>query len=392
MRFRADVAGSIIGVRFYKAAANTGTHIGNLWTNTGARLATVTFSNETASGWQEADFSTPVAISANTTYVVSYYAPAGHYSDTGKGFTTSVDNAPLHGLADGFDGGNGAYVYGADGFPTGTYNSSNYWVDLVFAVAYTTGPVISTVVANPGIGGTASITWTTDSASTSRVDYGTSATSLTLNASSSSLVTPHAINLTGLTQGTTYYYRVTSVDASGNSTTSPVTANSPNSFIENAISVWSSTTVPSTVDSGDGSAVELGVKFQSTTSGNAIGIRFYKSGANTGTHIGHLWTRTGTLLTTVTFTGETASGWQQAFFSTPVAISANTTYIISYYAPLGHYSNNGAYFATSGAINAPLQALANGSDGSNGVYIYGTSAFPTQSYNSSNYWVDVIFH
>ena len=60
VKFRADRAGTATGVRFYKAAANTGTHTGSLWSATGTRLAQVTFTNETASGWQAATFSTPV--------------------------------------------------------------------------------------------------------------------------------------------------------------------------------------------------------------------------------------------------------------------------------------------------------------------------------------------
>ncbi len=39
----------------------------------------------------------------------------------------------------------------------------------------------------------------------------------------------------------------------------------------------------------------------------------------------------------------------------------------------------------------PLTALANGTDGANGVYLYGGGGFPTNSYQSSNYWVDVVF-
>ena len=50
------------------------------------------------------------------------------------------------------------------------------------------------------------------------------------------------------------------------------------------------------------------------------------------------------------------------------------------------------YFATSGVVNAPLQALADGVSGSDGVYAYGsTSTFPTNGYMASNYWVDVVF-
>jgi hypothetical protein len=39
----------------------------------------------------------------------------------------------LHGLASGVDGNNGVYRYGsAPGFPTSSYNNTNYWVDVVF--------------------------------------------------------------------------------------------------------------------------------------------------------------------------------------------------------------------------------------------------------------------
>src|SRR4030095_2995351 len=41
--------------------------------------------------------------------------------------------------------------------------------------------------------------------------------------------------------------------------------------------------------------------------------------------------------------------------------------------------------------NSPLHALITGLDGLNGVYLYGAGAFPTQSFNASNYWVDVVF-
>jgi len=121
------------------------------------------------------------------------------------------------------------------------------------------------------------------------------------------------------------------------------------------------------------------------------GVRFYKGSTNTGTHMGHLWSRTWTLLATATFSNETATGWQQVLFSAPVTVTAGTTYVVSYWAPVGHYSVDNNYFATTGRTNAPLTALAAGVDGVNGVYRQGSSAFPTSSYLSSNYWVDVVF-
>ena len=108
-------------------------------------------------------------------------------------------------------------------------------------------------------------------------------------------------------------------------------------------------------------------------------------------HTGSLWTLAGTLLSTVTFTNETASGWQQATLPAPVAVTANTTYVVSYHSPLGIYSATSGAFASAGVINGPLEALSNSAAGGNGVYRYGPTAFPTDTFNSTNYWVDVVF-
>src|SRR5207342_3690371 len=128
----ADKSGYITGVRFYKGAGNTGSHLGHLWTNAGTLLSTATFRSETASGWQQASFPSPVPVTANTTYVVSYYAPNGNYALTRPFFTAPVTNSPLKALADGVDGANGVFISGPVAFPNKTVQSSNYWVDVVF--------------------------------------------------------------------------------------------------------------------------------------------------------------------------------------------------------------------------------------------------------------------
>jgi hypothetical protein len=183
-------------------------------------------------------------------------------------------------------------------------------------------------------------------------------------------------------------------DGAGNQTTSAGVSVTVNNSVPPAgtYTLWSNSVVPAIITADDPSAVELGVKFRSDVAGYVTGIRFYKGPRNTGTHVGSLWSSTGQRLATVTFTNETASGWQQASLSTPVAITANTTYVASYHTNVGYYSGNEAYFAASGSDNPPLHALANGVAGGNGVYRYGaTSAFPNQTWNSSNYWVDVVF-
>ena len=52
--------------------------------------------------------------------------------------------------------------------------------------------------------------------------------------------------------------------------------------------IWPSGTVPAIIDQGADSPVELGLTFRADTNG-FIRVRFYKSAANTGTHIGNLW-------------------------------------------------------------------------------------------------------
>ncbi|HKA03320.1 MAG TPA: DUF4082 domain-containing protein, partial [Acidimicrobiales bacterium] len=169
-----------------------------------------------------------------------------------------------------------------------------------------------------------------------------------------------------------------------------VSVGSPPACTSNC-TIWPSTAAPVGVDGGPDSPVELGVKFTSDVAGTISGIRFYKASTNTGTHVGNLWTAGGTNLASATFSGESASGCQQVNFPSPVAISANTVYVASYHANVGHYSDDDGYFSGKGADRPPLHALADGAVGVNGVYAYGASSlFPTQGYISSNYWVDVV--
>jgi hypothetical protein len=153
-------------------------------------------------------------------------------------------------------------------------------------------------------------------------------------------------------------------------------------------SIFPATATPESAG-GPGNPLETGVRFQTTSNGYITGIKFYKFASNTGTHVGSLWTNTGTLLARTTFTNETASGWQTALFTTPVAVTANTPYVASYFSPSGGFSASLSYF-TSAVSNPPLVALADGQAGGNGLFDYSSSpTFPTRSSLSRNYWVDV---
>ncbi|MCY7287934.1 MAG: DUF4082 domain-containing protein, partial [Cryobacterium sp.] len=147
--------------------------------------------------------------------------------------------------------------------------------------------------------------------------------------------------------------------------------------------IWDDGATPQTVTANDAGNVELGVKFTADVNGKVTGVRFYKGPENVGIHTGSLWSASGALLATTTFSGESSTGWQTASFSTPVDVTAGTTYFASYRAPGGRYSVDSGGLA--GVVEAsPLRTVASG-----GAYTYSVG-FPSNS-TTANYWVDVIF-
>lgn len=158
------------------------------------------------------------------------------------------------------------------------------------------------------------------------------------------------------------------------------------------VSLWNAPPVLATHNVTDGNQpVELGLKFRSNVAGYVTGVQFYKSDLSTGAHVGKLYASNGTLLATVSFSGtnDNSFGWRQARFSQPVLIQPNTTYVVSYFSPSGYFSYTDFFFNTN-FVNGPLTALQDGVDGLNGLGGYG-SGFPTSSFQSRNYWVDVLF-
>jgi hypothetical protein len=292
MRFTSAQAGYVTGVKFYKGAGNGGTHVGRLWTNTGSLLASVTFTGESATGWQTASFPTAVSINAGQTYVISYGAPVGRISVTLGGFNSAISKPPL-------SAGplNGAYGFGAGSFPAHSApTNNNYFVDVVLNLSPPPPP------------------------------------------------------------------------------TCPC-------------SLFTGADVPAIPAVPDSNSYSVGVRFMSAQAGFVTGVKFYKGAGNGGTHVGRLWTVTGTLLGSVTFTGESATGWQTASFPTPIPISAGQTYIISYGAPIGRLS------VTLGGFNTAISKAPLSAGPPNGVYGFGASSFPANpAPGNNNYFVDVVFN
>ena len=388
--FTPTKAGRVTGIRFYKGSGNTGVHEGSLWTESGTKLAGVRFVGESADGWQTAMLAAPVEVAAGTTYVVSYHAPAGHYSVTGGYFSDPRVSGDLTAAS----GPNGRYRYGVGGgFPTSSWNASNYFVDVVFEKAPTALTVASRTPA-PGATGV-------DVDTTPRITFSDAIAaggwSMTASRPGGAVTGTAALS----EDGRTLTFAPAQALPTGTTVTVTVSGVASQDGVPLAAQTWSFTTeeasspgtslfsglTPANASVSDGDAVELGTAFTPQADGRITAVRFFKGTGNTGPHTGSVWSSTGTRLGTVTFTDETASGWQQQALDTAVPVAAGQTYVVSYYAPHGHYSVTGAFFGepwVSGGLTAP--------SGDNGRYRYGAGGgFPTSSWNASNYFVDVVY-
>jgi hypothetical protein len=508
LKLRVDQPMLLSGIRFYKSLGETGTHVGRLWSSSGSLLGQVTFSSETASGWQVQGFGTPIALQADTTYVVSVNANA-YYGVTPSGLATQIESGPLSSVA---DGQNGVYAGSAGIFPTQSYQSSNYFVDVEVissgdpvppAVTATTPASGATDVArstsvtatfsrrlNPSTVTTQSFTLTgpggsaiaaavsyNDSTRTvtltpsSLLAYGTTYTATltsaikatdgvalsgpvswsfttaalqppptvtsslpadgassvarntavratfsramdpaTLTASSFTLTGPGGASVTGtvsydgpsrtatltpqqnLAAGATYTAQLTTAvqAADGTALASAVTW----AFTTAACpcSLFSPVQQPAqqSLPVRDGRpapgpwSYELGVKVRVDQPMRLTGIKFYKNPGETGTHVGRVWSSSGALLGQVTFSSETASGWQIQGLTSPMLLQAGAVYVVSV--------NANAFFGLTRSglatqiVSGPLSSVA---DAQNGVYGLSAGSFPTLSWSSSNYFVDV---
>jgi len=132
-----------------------------------------------------------------------------------------------------------------------------------------TPPVISLVSAFNIASSQATISWATNKASDSQVDYGPTMAYGSSTPLNSSLLTAHAVTLTGLLATTTYHYRVKSRDAAGNLATSA-------DFTLTTLIAVPDTTPPSVPTSLSASAVSSSqINLSWTASTDNVGVAGY---------------------------------------------------------------------------------------------------------------------
>lgn len=280
--------------------------------------------------------------------------------------------------------------FGTAGTQTVTVRDSNLGVQV------TSGGVVVSPAAPTSLSATAAsdnqinLSWTASPGATGyaiqrSANNGTTWTSVTTTSGTT-------YQDTGLTAGTTYTYRVRALGGNGSGYSNPASAKTTGTAPVSATdSLWSNSYVPNENAYASG-YYEVGLKFSSDVAGTVTGVKFYEQTWMYGyNHVGHLWSSSGQLLATVTFSGETGVGWQQATFSNPVSISANTTYVVSFSTGGGYFGISTGSIGSTGYSNGPLHALPNSwSNGGNGVYGY-SGSFPSYNGNGMNFWVDVMF-
>ncbi|WP_088675071.1 DUF4082 domain-containing protein [Rhizobium sp. R339] len=476
MRFVSSNTGSIQAIRYYKSPSETGTHVGRIWSATGQQLASVTFTNETASGWQQQTLASPLVINAGTTYVVSVNANS-YYSVTSNGFANPISNGGLTAPV-----GAGVYNETIGTFPTLVYQNENYFRDVVFSAAAanpnnqpgalgisgtaTQGQVLTAAVTDAdGVPGSVTYQWQQSSNGTTWGNIGgATANTLTLQqaqvgnfvratasyidnlgnsenvtspatpsavanvndpgvisingvASQGQTLTANLSDIDGLPASVSYLWQssdngstwtdvaagqsltlgsslvgkrlrvnATYTDLRGTGETVVSAATAPITSVSSSPVSLFTTQTPAQPNFTDGPGVdwEVGMRFVSSNTGSIQAIRYYKSPSETGTHVGRIWSATGQQLASVTFTNETASGWQQQTLASPLVINAGTTYVVSVNAN-SYYSVTSNGFAnpiSNGGLTAPVGA---------GVYNETIGTFPTLVYQNENYFRDVVF-
>ena len=403
-------SGTATELMYYRAvgdAGDTDVRDGHLWNAAGVLIGTVTFTSAPGeTGWQTAAFDSPVNLVAGQSYTVSYRT-LDNYIATQNYFAQSHTDSS--GLLTAPAGGNGVYVYGSTLVqPTSSYNASNYWVDLAFVADPPPTPSAAPVITSADTFILSENTRAVGTVTATDADGDTLRFALAGGADSSLFRLDHTTGdltfifapdfenpadaggnniydiIVGVSDGTgpavTQSMQITVGDVTG---TGDVNANA---------TLFTASDTPALTETNDPTTYELGVRFTAAEAGSVNELRYYRGAqdaTDTDVRTLNLWDANGILLTTASVQSDPGdTGWQIATLNAPVALTAGATYVASYGTTQNYAATNNFFATAHTGPDSILSALAGG----NGVYAAGsTGLFPTQSYQNSNYWVDVNF-
>jgi len=163
--------------------------------------------------------------------------------------------------------------------------------------------------------------------------------------------------------------------------------------------------------SNGATAIALGTAIKFSVDGWVYGHRMYvNADFNPAAHIpfdGELWQTSsgddaahfGVRLAKKQYSGVTPGTWNETFYDTPVAVTANTPYRTIYYAASGFYVASSHFFTSADVVSGNVVGYKDGTDVglghvSNGTYL--ETADPDEHYtintfNETCYFADVLF-
>lgn len=160
-----SAAGSVSGARVYAPATiGAGTYAAAFWQVTagdpggaGTLLASATFGALTPGAWNTVTFSSPVAVTTGTAYVIGLRTSEGRYTATGAFFNTALTNSPITGIQGGTAAGgfgnlyNGRFGSGLVNYPVNTFNNNGYFIDVIYDAAGGEVLLDATLTATSGL-------------------------------------------------------------------------------------------------------------------------------------------------------------------------------------------------------------------------------------------------
>ncbi|GGJ55635.1 DUF4082 domain-containing protein [Glutamicibacter ardleyensis] len=296
-------------------------HKAYLWSGkdmaTATLLATADFASFGANKWNEVEFSTTYALTASSYYWVSVYFPDGGFGAKSSVFSGSVQapgGTPLYGAADSeMVPGNAAFAYGSAGARTVIKANAAGWYGVDVIVDDGTGGASEAYISSVAI---------TDSVNAYR--SGGAATVIATGTAKDVL-------------------NVTDTDVKTFNLDGDARRTVRRSMWEDRINLSSMQYVDSTYGPDFTSAEpnEFGVEFMVQAPVTIIGSRIYKHPEAAGTIPVTLWSPAGAALATATMNWSAdAGGWREILFPSPVAVSPDTRYVMSYFAANGKWCQN----------------------------------------------------